>query len=48
MVYVVQPGDTVSSLAALVNPVDPSQARRALVGELGSRFVVPGEHVLIP
>jgi hypothetical protein len=48
MDYVVQPGDTVSSIAEMVNPVDPSLARRALAHELGSGFVVPGEHVLIP
>ena len=48
MVYVVQSGDTVSSIAAQVNPVDPALARRALVHELGSGYVVPGEHVLIP
>jgi len=48
MVYVVQPGDTLSSIGAQVNPVDPALARRALVRELGSKYVVPGEHVLIP
>jgi predicted Zn-dependent protease len=48
MVYVVQPGDTVTSIATLVNPVDPSLARHVLVRELGSSYVVPGEHVLIP
>jgi len=46
--YVVQPGDTVSSIARMVNPVTPSQARLALVHELGSSVVVVGEHVLIP
>jgi predicted Zn-dependent protease len=48
MVYVVQPGDTMSSIAAKVNPVDPALARMALVRELGSSYVVDGEHVLIP
>jgi len=48
MLYVVQPGDTVTSIATLVNPVDPSLARHVLVRELGSSYVVPGEHVLIP
>ncbi|HEY1221931.1 MAG TPA: LysM peptidoglycan-binding domain-containing protein [Acidimicrobiales bacterium] len=48
MVYVVQPGDTLNSIAIQVNPVEPALARRALVHELGSRYVVPGEHVLIP
>ena len=47
-VYVVHGGDTVSSIAARMNPLDPSVARRALVAELHSTVVVPGEHVLIP
>jgi hypothetical protein len=48
MDYVVQPGDTVSSIARLMNPTDPAEARALLVHELGSSVVVPGEHVLIP
>ncbi|MGA2970565.1 MAG: hypothetical protein ABSE75_12265 [Acidimicrobiales bacterium] len=48
MVFVVQPGDTVSSIARMINPGNPARARSALVRELGSRVVVPGEHVLIP
>ena len=48
MVYVVQAGDSVESIARLVNPIDPALARRALVTELRSSVVVPGEHVLIP
>ena len=48
MVYVVQAGDTVDSIARLVNPLDPAYARRALVNELRSSVVIPGEHVLIP
>jgi hypothetical protein len=48
MNYVVQPGDTVSSIARMMNPVDPNVARADLVRELGSSVVVPGEHVLIP
>ncbi|MGC2486367.1 MAG: LysM domain-containing protein [Acidimicrobiales bacterium] len=48
MEYVVQPGDTLNSIAREMNPVDPAQARGLLVGELGSSVVVPGEHVLIP
>lgn len=48
MAYVVQPGDTVASIARLVNPVDPALARTALANELGSTVVVAGEHVLIP
>lgn len=48
MVYVVQSGDTVGAIAHLMNPANPNYARRALVRELGSAVVVPGEHVLIP
>ncbi len=48
MVYVVQPGDTIASIARQVNPVSPATARRAIVAELRSRVVVAGEHVLIP
>ena len=48
MQYVVQPGDSLNSIARLVNPVDPAEARAALVRELGSSVVVTGEHVLIP
>jgi hypothetical protein len=48
MEYVVQPGDTVNSIAREMNPVDPTYARSLLVHELGSSVVVPGEHVLIP
>jgi hypothetical protein len=48
MVYVVQPGDTVATIARQLNPTDPTTARRALVAELRSDVVVTGEHVLIP
>jgi hypothetical protein len=48
MDYVVQPGDSLTSIAAEMNPVDPAHARVLLVRELGSQVVVPGEHVLIP
>jgi hypothetical protein len=48
MNYVVQPGDTVESIATDMNPVNPSLARSLLIHELGSPVVVPGEHVLIP
>lgn len=48
MDYVVQPGDTVATIARAMNPVDPALARRLLVRELGSSVVVPGEHVLVP
>jgi hypothetical protein len=48
MVYVVQAGATVNTIATLADPVDPSLARRALIRELRSSVVVAGEHVLIP
>lgn len=48
MDYVVQPGDSVLSIAREMNPVDPAEARTLLVRELHSSVVVPGEHVLIP
>ncbi len=48
MKYVVQPGGSVTSIARMMNPVDPNLARAELVRELGSSVVVPGEHVLIP
>ena len=48
VVYVVQPGDSVDSIAALVNPSDPAAASVLLVRELRSDVVVVGEHVLIP
>jgi hypothetical protein len=48
MDYVVQPGDTLNSIAKSVNPVDPSLARTALVHQIDSSVVVPGEHIVIP
>ena len=48
MDYVVQPGDSVTSIAKDMNPTDPTLARTLLVRELGSSVVVAGEHVLIP
>jgi hypothetical protein len=48
MNYVVQPGDTINSIARDMNPTDPAEARSLLVDELGSTVVVPGEHVLVP
>jgi predicted Zn-dependent protease len=48
MNYVVQPGDTLHSIAKLMNPVDPSLARSALVHQIDSSVVVPGEHIVIP
>ncbi|HQU00488.1 MAG TPA: LysM peptidoglycan-binding domain-containing protein [Acidimicrobiales bacterium] len=46
--YVVQPGDTVETIATKINPLNPTLARVALVRELDSNVVVVGEHVLIP
>jgi hypothetical protein len=48
MVYVVQKGDTIDTIARAVNPVNPTIARTMLVSELHSHDVVAGEHVLIP
>ena len=49
MDYVVQPGDTINSIARMMNPVDPNvRPAPTLVRELDSSVVVPGEHVLIP
>lgn len=48
MNYIVQPGDTINTIARDMNPTDPAEARTLLVRELGSTVVVPGEHVLIP
>lgn len=48
MDYVVQPGDSVASISKLMNPVDPSLARSALVIQIDSTVVVPGEHIVIP
>lgn len=48
MVYIVQPGDSLMSIARQLNPVNPTLARRALESELRSDVVIVGEHVLIP
>jgi hypothetical protein len=48
MVFVVRPGDTMKSIARMMNPGDPSKARADLVHELDSGVVVAGERVLIP
>ena len=48
MVYVVQNGDSLTSVAEKVDPSHVATVRLALERELGSRVVVPGEHVLIP
>ncbi|HEY5263130.1 MAG TPA: LysM peptidoglycan-binding domain-containing protein, partial [Acidimicrobiales bacterium] len=48
MNYVVQPSDTVNSIARMMNPTAPNVARADLVRELDSSVVVPGERILIP
>jgi hypothetical protein len=48
MNYTVQPGDSLDSIARMINPVDPNVARVDLVRELDSSVVVPGERILIP
>jgi hypothetical protein len=47
-VYVVQQGDTLSSIAAKADPTDPVAMTQRLVAEVGSDVVVPGEHVYVP
>ncbi|MGC8498055.1 MAG: hypothetical protein ACP5OV_00950 [Acidimicrobiales bacterium] len=47
-VYVVAPGESLGDIAAILNPVDPAAARRALVAELGSPVVLAGEHIVVP
>jgi hypothetical protein len=47
-VYVVQSGDTVSTIASKVNPFSPNLARAALVRELRTSAIVPGERIVIP
>ena len=46
--YVVQPGDTVNTIARMMNPVDPSRARTVLIHQIDSTVVVAGEHIVIP
>lgn len=48
MVYVVQSGDTLASIAAQVNPLNEHEAFKALASELRSTSIIPGEHILIP
>ena len=48
MDYVVQPGDTVNTIARMMNPVDPSRARTVLIHQIDSTVVVAGEHIVIP
>jgi hypothetical protein len=46
--YVVQAGDTMTSIARRVNPAAAPAIARELVASTGSSTVVPGEHVVIP
>lgn len=48
MVYVVQPGDTLASIARQVNPLNPEQAYQVLASQLRSTVVVPQERIVIP
>jgi hypothetical protein len=48
MTYEVQSGDSLNSIARMIDPAKPSLARAALVHELDSTVVVTGERVLIP
>jgi len=47
-VYVVQPGDTVRTIAARVNPAELAVITREIAATIGSSTVVPGEHITIP
>jgi hypothetical protein len=47
-VYVVQPGDTITSIARMIAPNNVAVARRALIANIGTSYVIPGEHVVIP
>jgi LysM repeat protein len=48
-VYVVQPGDTLWSIAVRVDPTgDPRPIVDQLAQEVGSDTVVPGEHLTLP
>jgi LysM repeat protein len=47
-VYVVQPGDTLRSIASQVNPSELGVIEHKLATSIGSTHVVAGEHVTIP
>ena len=47
-VYVVQPGDTIASIASRVDPAAARGIAREVAASTGSSTVVPGEHVVIP
>jgi hypothetical protein len=46
--YVVKPGDTLASLAARADPAHARTLSVQMTREIGSRVVVPGEHIHIP
>lgn len=46
--YVVPHGATLASIARLVNPGEVGVIERELASSIGSRTVVPGEHLVIP
>jgi hypothetical protein len=48
MAYTVQPGDTLRSIATLINPDEVAHVIAQLQAELGSSVVVPGELVYVP
>ena len=48
-IYIVQSGDTLSSIAHRINPMgDQAVLVRALRTTVGSSVVVPGEHIVLP
>lgn len=47
-VYVVQPGDTLATIARRIDPGHPAAMVRQLARETGSTTVVPGQHVPLP
>jgi hypothetical protein len=47
-VYIVQPGDTVRTIASRVNPAELGVIAREIASSIGSSTVVPGEHITIP
>ncbi|HVA09392.1 MAG TPA: LysM peptidoglycan-binding domain-containing protein [Acidimicrobiales bacterium] len=46
--YIVQPGDTLTSIAAQVGGGNVDAMAHRLAAETGSTTIVPGEHLLIP
>lgn len=47
-VYIVQPGDTLGSIAQRLDPSNPRLAFSNLEDQIGSTVVVPGEHIELP